>query len=444
MPLAALMEGGFMGENRDIQLNLSKRKVIYNGLKNNKTAKEIGDILGLHKTTISREVKKYRYLSFLGDNNPSICSTCNKSSSCKLKHKCGRMICSGICLGCKSLKSCDAYVEIKCHIETRFPFVCFNCKFINICKRNHYLYSPEKADEEASKIRRESRIGINMNEKQYNEFNDIIQKGVKQGQSLYHIYSSNDLGRCIKSLYNYVNQGKISVKPIDLPRAVTLKQRKTSMPSEYQYDENKEIDRSHHMYSDWLVFQAKHRIIVYWEMDFLGAPQKSEQMIMSLIIPQFQFAYLIPFNKPTKEDVKIKFEELDKILGTDFEKVFEAILTDRDPRFNCFKEIEVRKDATIRTRVFFCDPGASNEKPFVENLNQQIRVIFPKGSILSNITKELCDEISSNLNSRFLNSIDGKRPIDLFIEYFGIEVLDKLNLKIIEPNDVKILRYDKY
>ena len=108
------------------------------------------------------------------------------------------------------------------------------------------------------------------------------------------------------------------------------------------------------------------------------------------------------------------------------------------------KEIEVRKDATIRTRIFFCDPGASNEKPFVENLNQQIRVIFPKGSILSNITKELCDEISSNLNSRFLNSIDGKRPIDLFIEYFGIEVLDKLNLKIIEPNDVKILRYDKY
>lgn len=433
-----------MGANRDIQLNFSKRKVIYNGLKEGKTAGEIAKTLGMHKTTISREIKKYRYISFVGDSKVSLCSSCKRSKFCRCKHRCGSMLCQAMCLDCKSLKSCDKYIGIKCNIENRFPFTCVKCFYTDVCRKNHYLYDPEKANIEASKIRRTSREGINMSEKEYRIFNETIKKGVEKGQSLYHIHQSSDLGRCLKSIYNYSHEGKISIKPIDLPRAVTLRQRKSRPPKEYQYDENKNVDRSHHTYSDWLIFQAKNRVIVYWEMDFLGAPHNSEQMIMTLIIPQFQFAYLIPFNNPKQADVLNTFCSLEIILGEDFEKTFEAILTDRDPRFNCFRDIEVRDDGTVRTRIFFCDPGVSNEKPFVENLNQQIRVIFPKGCLLSNITKQLCDEISSNLNSRYLNSIDGKRPVDLFIEYFGKDILNKLGLKIVKPNDVKILRYNKY
>ena len=71
------------------------------------------------------------------------------------------------------------------------------------------------------------------------------------------------------------------INTIDLPRAVTLKKRKSSPPSEYEYLENKNIDRTGHLYSDWLIYQAKKRIVVYWEMDFLGVPHSSEQMIMS-------------------------------------------------------------------------------------------------------------------------------------------------------------------
>lgn len=433
-----------MGANKGKQLDLSKRKVLANLLKERKTATEIGNVLQCHKSTISREVLKYRYVSFKGDDKPSICSTCSRNASCDLKRRCGRMLCSSRCVGCKALEACDGYVEIKCRVNDRFPFVCVGCRFINTCKRDHYSYSPEKADEAASAIRRESREGINMTEEQYREFDRVILEGNERGQSFYHIHKSNDLGRCLKTIYNYSHQGKISVRPIDLPRAVTLKVRKPSPPREYEYPENGGVDRTGHLYSDWLVYQAKRRIIVYWEMDFLGAPQRSEQMILSLVIPQFQFAYLAPFSSPKKEDVLGFFESLDEELGEDFERLFEAILTDRDPRFTCFRDMEVREDATIRTRVFFCDPAASNEKPLVENLNQQLRVVFPKGCPLSDITPELCNEVSSNLNSRFLNSIDGKRPLDLFIAYFGEETYRKLHLRVVEPNDVRIVRYDKY
>ena len=433
-----------MGENKGKQLDLSKRKVIASLLKEGKTATEIGNALQCHKSTISREVLKYRYVSFKGDEKPSICSTCSRNASCELRHKCGRMLCYSKCVGCKTLEACDKYAEIRCRVNDRFPFVCAGCRFIDSCKRDHYSYSPEKANESASALRRESREGINMTEEQYREFDRAILEGNRRGQSFYHIHKSNNLGRCLKTIYNYSHQGKISVRPIDLPRAVTLKVRKSSPPREYEYPENGDVDRTGHLYSDWLVHQAKERIIVYWEMDFLGAPLNSEQMILSLVIPQFQFAYLAPFAKPKKGDVLDFFERLDGELGEDFGRIFEAILTDRDPRFTCFREIEARKDATVRTRVFFCDPGASNEKPLVENLNQQIRVVFPKGCPLSNITPEQCNEISSNLNSRYLNSIDGKRPLDLFIAYFGEEAYKKLHLRTIEPKDVRIVKYDKY
>ena len=102
-----------MGVNKGKQLDLSKRKVILAGLENNKTATEIGKMLNVHKSTISREVYKYRYLSFKGDDKPSICSTCSKNITCTLRYRCGRMMCSTKCVGCKALTACDKYIDVR-------------------------------------------------------------------------------------------------------------------------------------------------------------------------------------------------------------------------------------------------------------------------------------------------------------------------------------------
>lgn len=123
----------------------------------------------------------------------------------------------------------------------------------------------------------------------------------------------------------------------------------------------------------------------------------------------------------------------DKLFG----KIFEAILTDRDSRFNSFKNIEVDSNTgVIRTRVFFCNPGASNEKPSVENMNQQLRLIFPKGVSLSNISLDQGYLFTSNMNARILSAIDDTTPTQLFINIFGKEAFDLLNLTLINPKDV--------
>jgi len=425
-------------------MDLSKRMIIQNQLNQGHTASDIASILKVHKSTISREIKNYRYLCFKGENKPSICSKCERNAFCNLKHRCGSILCSNKCVGCKSLEVCSHFKLIVCNIETRYPFVCNNCRYIHICRRNHYLYDARKANESSIEIRRVTRQGINLSNDEYLSLDKTIKDGVDKGQSIYHIWKSNDVGKCLKTIYNYINSGKLSIKSIDLPRAVTLKKRHSSLLSKYEYNENKNIDRSHRMYADWLIYQARKRIIIYWEMDFLGAPIKSEQEILSLIIPQFEFVYLIAIQNPTKEKVIDVFDDLQEKLGDDFSKLFEAILTDRDSKFNSFQDIECDHNGVIRTRIFFCNPASSTQKPFVENINNQLRSVFKKGVKLSDITQTQCNEISSNLNSRFLNSIDGKRPVDLFVEYFGLEILDKLGLKIIEPNDVKIVSFKKY
>jgi IS30 family transposase len=89
-------------------------------------------------------------------------------------------------------------------------------------------------------------------------------------------------------------------------------------------------------------------------------------------------------------------------------------------------------------RVFFCNPASSNQKANVENMNAQLRPIFPKHAILNEYTqKELC-EAASMMNSRMLNSIDDKTPYELFAAIFGVGAAEALHIRKIAPKEVTL------
>ena len=434
-----------MSQSNNIHLNLSKRQIIENLLIDHKSATEIARVLNVHKSTISREIFKYRTLYYVGDKSDSICSHCLNAASCKLKHRCGRELCSLLCRGCSTLKKgefCDTYQPLHCKIETRFPFVCSACRLVQMCKRNHYRYVAKEADKIASHIKKESRIGLDMTPEDFARIDQIVKEGLANNQSIYHISKAfkNEINRTPKTLYSYINRNFLSSIRLDLPRAVTYKTRSKS-PQKYDYKENRKIDRTNHMYRDWLVFQSTHRIIDFWEMDFLGAPHASEQQILVLTIPRLQFILFFPLSNAIQ---KLVLETLDRIyyeLGPDFIRVFPVILTDRDPAFNDFVALETdAQTGEIRTNIFYCDPNVSNQKPSVENVNGQIRTIFPKGVCLSNITLEQCYRLSSHYNARILHSLNDATPASLFIDIFGLEVFRKLHLEIVEPTKVSLKR----
>lgn len=436
-----------MGKGNDIQFNITSRNTISEGLKNGKTATEIGLMTRHHKSSVSREVFYHRHLYLKAKNDQGICSTCCAYRECKLRKVCGSLMCQGDCRLCHNLKTCSHYKPIICKIQTRWPFICSsNCPYISYCGFDKYEYLPEKANEEAQTVKVLSRAGLDMTATQFKEMDDAIYNGVKKGQSINHICSSNSkLIRSKSSVYRYVHEKYLRINLMDLPKAVTYKTRNKT-PSKYEYGENINVNRKGHEYYDWIVFKAKNRIVNYWQMDFLGATNDSEQEILTLVCPSIEFLLMFVFDRPiTQESIVNLFDTLEYKLGLDlFKKVFEAILTDRDPRFNNFNAIEANEDAEIRTRLFYCDPSVSNEKPLVENENSQIRTIFPKGMAIKNLSQEKLTFINNNFDSRLISSLQNHTAIEAFIEVFGEEALIKLGISIINPDDVTIKKYTHY
>ena len=430
-----------MGKPSGKHLDLSKRQVIYNCLVNNNTAKEIAYLVDLDPTSVSREVKKRRTLKRGNNNDTSICVNCAKKKFCYIKKNCSRKDCSKQCVRCTTMNHCIHKVEFVCEkkIFKRFPFVCNGCDRKEICPLDKYMYYPNPADNNYRHLLVESRKGVDKTPEEFQKINDIVKNGVEQGQSIYHIAQTleGDAKTSVSTLYRYIHNEYLTVTVHDLPKVVSLKKRVKKMPSKYEYKENKGMDRNGHLYRDWIIYQAKNRIVTFWEMDFLGVPHNSSKMILSLTIPQIQFIALYIIKNPDNDKVLKVFNELQESLGLDkFKELFEAVVTDRDCKFSNIDGFEFDDNGEKRTALFFCDSGASNQKPNIENINSQLRLYINKKADISDATQEQCYELSSHLNSRLLASLGASCPIDAFIELFGEDTLNKIHQHKVEPRSV--------
>lgn len=429
-----------MGKNKGKQFNLEKRVTLERMLSKDSTAKSIAFVLGMDATSISREIKRNRVLRRDAIVDGSICSTCMHQKGCTIKKVCGSLTCNQKCNGCKAFKQCRKYVKFECKRVERFPFVCNNCSRESYCPLRQYYYYPDNADAMAKDRLVLTREGANLTEEERLAQDAILKDAIiNKNQSVHHALVANkaELNCSENTLYRRIEKGVYSVKVHHLPRQVTLKKRKIKPKYEYVHDPR--IDRTGHLFSDWLVFRFKNGITYYFQMDFLGAPKKSKKEILVLMIPELTFALLYIIEDKSQEKIIELFNAIQKQLGIEwFKKLFPAILTDRDTVFDDFESMETSDDGEIRTRLFFCNPGESNQKPFVENLNGQLRIMFPKHALLDDYTQEELYFAASNFNSRCLSSIDDRTPYDLFKEIFGEEILELLKIKKIPAKDVKL------
>ena len=158
-----------------------------------------------------------------------------------------------------------------------------------------------------------------------------------------------------------------------------------------------------------------------------------------LTMPAVHFSLLYIVENATQEKIAGLFDSVESEIGAEsFRRLFPAILTDRDVVFDDFASLEADGDGEFRTRIFFCDPGESNQKPSVENFNAQARSVFPKRAVLDPYTQGELYEIASNLNSRCLSSIDDRTPYELFTEIFGEELASRLHIRRVDPKEVAL------
>lgn len=316
-----------------------------------------------------------------------------------------------------------------CPTLKRWPYVCTNCKSrYKECPFIKFKYDAKIAQRKADANLINSRKGIDINNDEFNKLDSIIKKGIDENKSIYQIKIENkdEIDKSITTLYRYINNGILTTKRIDLPRAVKFKKRKYN--KKYEYSENKEIDRTGHTYLDYLSYIHKNPRVNVWQLDFLGAIKTDSKNILSFILPEVHFTLLDIIKNPNSAKVVKFFDDLEEKIGTEaFIELIPVILTDRDPCFSdilgiCFSKITGEE----RCKIFFCDPYVSNQKPHVENINGQIRKFFPKGQSVDKYTKNDIRQINMTLLNTPIRSLDGNTPTVAFKVVYGEDLYYKI------------------
>ena len=312
------------GNNK--HLTLEDRFYIQNELNKGTSFKDIARFLCKDPTTISKEVRNHRVSdwyhkgTFYNSHN-----FCTKRYNCQKKNVCGKIILCGIkCTSCPTCnQTCKDFVKEQCARLDRAPYVCNGCpKKINHCTIAHkYQYDARFSDRKYREKLTAAREGINLTKRELRKLDMVVSPLIAMGQSPYQICANHpELNLSVRSLYNYIEQGLLTARNIDLKRKPKFKVRKchkTQITERTVF-----INRS---YADFRNLELERFV----EMDTVHSSRDSKKTLLTFYFTQEKLFLAFLINRCTKGAVKAVFDRLERTLGTyDFCRVFEYILTD--------------------------------------------------------------------------------------------------------------------
>ena len=121
-----------------------------------------------------------------------------------------------------------------------------------------------------------------------------------------------------------------------------------------------------------------------------------------------------------------------------YSKIFQVILTDRGGEFIDPLAIEYdHKSGEKLTVVFFCNSYDSYQKGSIEEDHTLIRRIIPKGTGMNDLDQKKIDTMMSHIASYRRKSIEST-PYQIFLIMYGKDILDKLKIREIIPDQVTL------
>lgn len=224
---------------------------------------------------------------------------------------------------------------------------------------------------------------------------------------------------CTKTFYSYVKAGKISLKPIDLPRMPGRKQRKKNFKTYIpKGQKGTPIDQRPKDVETRETFG-------HWEGDLVTGPRDGKNgAFLTLIERKTRFYYMIPITSKTSKQVFMKINQLNKFYGDSFKDIFKSITFDNGSEFARYKDIEKKPgQKQQRTKVYFGRPYHSCDRASNENCNGLIRYFVKKGTDINTIPKEKSIDINDKINNK-KRKILGYLPA----EQLFLEELEKLGV----------------
>lgn len=396
------------------RISLSERVGIEAGIYARLSLKEIAQKIHVSPRHVSQEIRrnstKVRGIYPLG-------KICRKATGCKRRALCGKDGCHRYCYTCREndcQSICPAFDDAPCAQLQKPPYVCNICGNRRKCKMDRAYYIAQQADAMARRRYSEARSKPMVKASELDALDTLVSPLIKKGQPLTHIYAAHghELPVSQRTLYNYIDAGLLSIGNLDLRRKVGYRpRRKKRVESEAFLNQQFRKART---YQDFLAYMEKHPTTAYVEMDTVkGCREQGKRMLTMLFVEQnFMLIFLMRDGKANT--VVEQFDWMTAALGTDtFRELFPVILTDNGSEFKHTRELEYSVDGQKRTRIFYCDPQASWQKPHIEKNHEYIRYVIPKGKSFSPYTQDDVVLLLNHINSTKRSKLGGKTPFEL-------------------------------
>lgn len=390
--------------SKNKHMALSDRNEIQMGLERGTTFKEIASIISKDPTTVSKEIKRNKIV---------------KKADNQIIHK-------------------DAKGTIKetprCPLLGRAPYVCNGCKKKrHKCGYDKHFYYAKNAQRKYEETLVESRSGIALGKESFYELDKVLTKGIKNGQRLYHLSQTKDLGVSQASVYRYVKKGYTSITPFDFPRIVKFKARK-----QYQRNYIPKESKKGRTYDDFKAFIISNDITSWVEMDTVIG-RVGGKVIMTFNFSFCNFIFGVLLENKTSLEVSNKMNILKtrfKAYDVRFGDVIPLLLTDNGGEFANIWAFINDLEGNFETDLFFCDPYQSSQKARIEKNHTLFRDIVPSGESFDDFTQEDVNLIFSHVNSVKRKALNGKPAYDLFRFTFTEKIADLLGIKSIPAEQV--------
>lgn len=421
-------------------LTFSERCFIERSLHGEANFAEIGRRLDRSASTISREVydrraftnQKWQY-----ENDCTHYTGCLRNKICPGEE---RYDCLGRCKFCKEKDCrtvCPVYESRSCPELEKPPYVCTGCKKEKSCKRDHAYYTAHRAQAEYERLRKDSRSGIRISPERVTEIGELIQPLIRQGQSINQILASHkeEIGLCEKTLYNYIDANVFKVKNIDLPKKAVYRVRRKKpvlTHMEYRY-------RLGRTYDDFKAYIEENPGIRIVEMDTVKSKRGSTKTILTHVFRDSNFMVAFLMEHCSEACVIAVFDMLSDALGLDtFRTLYPVILTDNGVEFKDPDGMERTRNDALRTRIFYCDPQASWQKPHVEKNHVLLRRIIPKGTSFAPLLDQDVTVTLSHINSVPREKFGNQTPFQLFQNPNERKLIELLHIFPVASDEVML------
>lgn len=382
-------------EQKNKHLELNQRIEIEECISKGMTLKAIGRRLGKSPTTVSREIKRHIKL--------------HTNSFVKSDKQCPKLL--------------------------KAPFVCNGCekRRSSSCIFTRQLYIAKHAQAEYETLLVEARVGIPLNKESFYQTEKIISTAVKNGQHIYHAIKANQLPVSPSTVYRHIKQGYYTISPIDLPRMVKFKPRH-SHAIEFVPMHVKKGRK----YEDYLVYCEENPDIPIVEFDTVIG-RIGGKVILTIHFVAYDFMAGILLDNKSAAQATQKIQELKaalKMNGFSFSSIIPLILTDNGGEFSSVASFENDEFGVQETRMFFCDPNSSYQKPHIEKNHTLFRDIVPKGSSFDDFSQHTVNLIFSHVNAVKRKQFNGKSSYEMFTFTHSETLAQVLGISFIPAKEV--------